>query len=375
MKFTQKEINELITDYNNGVCLLDLSEKYNRDSGTIIGKLKSLGIYKPKNYRYTKEDIEFLKIYYPLNDWDSIMKKFKNVSKQSIINKCHKLGIKSVTYFWSDEDVEYLISNYYISNIDDLYEYFNQKYSKNAIITKAVKLGMSKNRNWSTKELDLLRKYYSTKSYKELDNLLPNRSWGSIVRMANNLKLVSYHTINNYWNKSQTKLLLNNWETLTDIELSNLIGKSIESVKWKRWAKGLIRCHHYGNFSYKSLQKYLRGKLTKWKTDTIKNCDYKCFLTGSKDFAIHHIVSFNIIFNEFLEENKNFIKCNISDYTEDKLNILSTNFINVHNRYPLGVCIRKDLHNEFHRIFGDNNNEEQLEKFKIMYYKNKINIA
>ena len=39
-KFTDKELNNIIDDYKNGMCPKDLSIKYNRNSGTIIGKLQ-----------------------------------------------------------------------------------------------------------------------------------------------------------------------------------------------------------------------------------------------------------------------------------------------------------------------------------------------
>ena len=39
-------------------------------------------------------------------------------------------------------------------------------------------------------------------------------------------------------------------------------------------------------------------------------------------------------------------------------------FSSVHEKYPLGVCVRKDIHNLFHRIYGSGgNNENQWEKF------------
>ena len=61
-------------------------KKYHRDAGTIIGKLKQLNIHKPINNKYSNDDIEFLKIYYPLGDWDSIFKRFPTATKQNIFH-------------------------------------------------------------------------------------------------------------------------------------------------------------------------------------------------------------------------------------------------------------------------------------------------
>ena len=82
-RFTETELNNIIKDYNNGNSLkpYQLAKKYDRLSGTIIYKLKDLGIYKDSNYRFTNEDIEFLKKYYPSGDWDIIFMRFPNISK------------------------------------------------------------------------------------------------------------------------------------------------------------------------------------------------------------------------------------------------------------------------------------------------------
>ena len=61
MKFTSEEIQNIVNDYIGGMPPCELAIKYKRHPGTIIGKLQNLGVYKNKNYRVTKEDIEFLK--------------------------------------------------------------------------------------------------------------------------------------------------------------------------------------------------------------------------------------------------------------------------------------------------------------------------
>lgn len=35
-RFTEKELNDIVYDYNNGMTPKEMSEKYNRNSGTII---------------------------------------------------------------------------------------------------------------------------------------------------------------------------------------------------------------------------------------------------------------------------------------------------------------------------------------------------
>ena len=45
-KFTDKEIHNIIEDYNNGMRPKDLGIKYNRNPSSIINKLKSIGKYE-----------------------------------------------------------------------------------------------------------------------------------------------------------------------------------------------------------------------------------------------------------------------------------------------------------------------------------------
>lgn len=121
-----------------------------------------------------------------------------------------------------------------------------------------------------------------------------------------------------------------------------------------------------------SLQEYLRKKINQWKLDSMNASNYKCVVTGDKFDDIHHLYSFHLILEEVLEELNLDIRCNISEYTNDELTKIEDKTIELHNRYPLGVCLRKDIHTLFHNIFGTSNNTtEQFEEFKTNYTINK----
>ena len=58
-------------------------------------------------------------------------------------------------------------------------------------------------------------------------------------------------------------------------------------------------------------------------------------------------------------QNKNF-----QDYTQNELDYILKLFLEEQNKHPLGVCIRKDIHDLYHTIYGKiTNNEEQWNKF------------
>lgn len=114
-KFSDDELDNIIYDYNNGLKPFELASKYNRNSATIIGKLKTLGIYKNSNYRFTDGDIEFLKKYYPIGDWENIEKRFPDVPKTSILTKASKLGIRADKFYenrWTEDELNILCKYY-----------------------------------------------------------------------------------------------------------------------------------------------------------------------------------------------------------------------------------------------------------------------
>lgn len=124
---------------------------------------------------------------------------------------------------------------------------------------------------------------------------------------------------------------------------------------------------------YESISKFFRGHISEWKNESMKRCNYQCILTGSKDFAIHHLYGFNYIVKEVFEilDDKHFLKSeNIEDYTKEELDYMLLIFKATHKKYPFGVCVRKDIHNLFHNIYGSGGNtEEQWNTFCNNFYK------
>ena len=228
IKFTTDELESITYDYKNGMKPFELENKYNRDSATIIGKLKVLGVYENNNYHYTCEDIEFLKKYYPLGDWKTINTRFPDINRSSIYSKMSSLNISMKNYFWNIEDENILIDNYsnMYGHVDDLIKLFNNKYSYAAIISKARKLGLKTRDFWNDNEIQLLKEKYSNFLLDDLMVLFPNRSRGSIISKAMELKLVNKTIIETRFGKDDRNYVFENFNKLTDKELGKIIGKS-----------------------------------------------------------------------------------------------------------------------------------------------------
>lgn len=158
--------------------------------------------------------------------------------------------------------------------------------------------------------------------------------------------------------------------------MAHHLGKSFRSVKWKREELHLFR-KEINTQSYPTLAKYLRGQNQKWKNDSMKNCNYKCVLTDSKDYEIHHLYGVSNIINNILNQYPQYKNKNFSDYSDEDLDFLRIKFLEEQAKYPLGECIDKKLHVLFHSLYGQYYNiPEQWYRFKENYLKGEYkNIA
>ena len=114
---------------------------------------------------------------------------------------------------------------------------------------------------------------------------------------------------------------------------------------------------------------FIRHRNDEWKRLSMRNCKYKCVITGSSDFEIHHTYSFNLILKEAMSDNR-WIDKNIIDYSEDELEYILSIFYEYQFKYPLGVCISPEYHRLFHSIYGNRiNTPNQWEEFLNKYSK------
>lgn len=375
--FTKEELDNIIKDYDNGNGLrpFELGKKYNRNASSISNKLKDLGIYKYTIYRFTDDDIEFLREYYPKGDWDFIMKHFPQSTKQNIMSKTSKLGIKmTIENEWTDEELG-ILRKYYSENPKFAAELIpNHTYK--AIVTKAKRLGLKSREFWSETENDLMRKYYPIMPVDDVLKYFPNRTRTSIITHAIHLNLQSYDY--NPWTEKEDKYILSHWETESDMIMCKNLGRTYKATQARRLFLGLLHFNKDGS-GYEGLSKFLRGHIQTWKSESMKKCNYQCILTGSKDFEIHHMYGFANILNETIEEYNIELK-DYHEYTQEELNDILEKFLNIHDRYPLGVCVRKDIHTLYHSIYSKCvNNEEQWNQFVIDFkngvYDDRLKIA
>lgn len=369
---------ELIKKYNDGISANKLSKEYGIDEGTIISRLQSIGVYKNKNYRYTKEDIDFLKDNYADAEWDVILDRFKDTTKQSVITKASKLGLKrKIDSEWSEDDLKILHDNFYLASISDIRKMIGNRHSESAIVSKANKYFRFFIKRWSNEETDILIKYYENKSIDEIMAMLPDRSRDSIIKRAMYLGLKSF---NNYaYSEEEDSVIINNWEVMNDGEIAKIIGRNERSVQDRRLYLGIRRSsEHKDDFSgYNDLKSFLRSQLYNWQYNTINECGGKCILTNSDKYDIHHKYGFSSIFRDTFDNNKDKIELKeYCEYTYNELLEIRRLFLLEHGKHGNGVCVRKDLHKMFHSLYGHKyNTEDQWESFKNNYFSGLITNA
>ncbi len=352
-----------------------LNKKYGFHKKTIRKHFRNYGLEEFKTnkhpYHYTEGDIEFLKKYYPIGDWNSIFKRFPNTNKAAISSKMSDLNIKNEVYYWTNEDVKLLKENYGKLKPYELVSLFDNKYTYNAISTKAKKLNLCKRKFWSDKEINIMKENYSNCSIEKMMKLLPNRSRHSIIGKAVKLKLKNKVILDYRFTDEEKLFVINNYETMSDREISEILGRSESAINNYRFRNRLIKT--YEKSSYNDLSEYIRRNNLEWKEKSMKNCNYKCILTGNRFNDIHHIYSLNLILKETLNDLKINSKETIDDYTDEELRLILDIFRIKQNNYPLGVCLTSKIHKQFHDKYGYGNNTiEQWDKFVQEYYNTKI---
>lgn len=250
--------------------------------------------------------------------------------------------------------------------IRDLIEIFNGKFTYKAITTKAKRLGLKSRSFWSNEEIEIMQNNYNRMSVDDIMKLLPNRTRHSIIEKAISLNLTNKVVLDTRFSLEEQEFVENNYQTLTDKEIANILHRTHRSINEYRFRHKLIKS--YEKSSYDDLSCFVRRNNNEWKKDSMIACKYKCVLTGGHFDEIHHIHGLNLILNETLEKLNINIKPNMDDYTKDELKLILNTFREIQAKYPLGVCLTKACHKEFHDTYGyGDNTQEQWDEFIFAY--------
>ncbi len=359
---THEQEQEIVNLFNQGYNRTDISNKLNIKFKDVDKYLKINNYIKikiPNGINITYEDIEKIRPLYSKGDHKTICELYPELNEYRIHQLANAFYFYRDEFFWTEEEKDILINNYGKMSYKEISKLLNNTRTIKSINKMAGKLGLVTSEKWSKEENDILIQNYSIMNIKKILSLLPNRSIESIKNHARVLKLKSYKPLNIY-TEEEIAFIKNNFGVLSDEEIAVQLNRTAKGIRYKRQSIGL----YYLNKDYTKYTEFadlFRAHLQSWKTQSMDKCNYKCILTGSKEYDIHHLFGFNCIINivfDILSDNNKLTSQYIKDYSKDELEYIVDLFQDVHSKYPLGVCIRTDIHKLFHKLYGSGGNTE-----------------
>lgn len=97
---------------------------------------------------------------------------------------------------------------------------------------------------------------------------------------------------------------------------------------------------------------YFRRLNNDWKKKSMSACEYKCIITGDRFDDIHHLYPVSAMADDAFRILKIPRKETLSEYSSDEINSIIEKIEEIQDKYPLGVCLRKDVHKLFHKMYG-----------------------
>lgn len=194
--FIAEQIDDIISDYINGVPLKEISIKYNMKS---IHRLINKYNLPKRNKKWTKPKIDYLLNNYENETWEALLFNLSGFTQQEINNKACRLKLRRENYFFSDYEINILKSYYSSMPIMEIIDKYMPNRTESSICTKANKMGLVSRERWTEEENELLIRHYPTMNNKHLANKhFPNRSESSLSCQASVLGLSKLITNQQY---------------------------------------------------------------------------------------------------------------------------------------------------------------------------------
>lgn len=322
-----------------------------------------------KYQKWTPERINKLVEMYPSSSWEDLITTFQ-VSKHTLEAMAHKLGVKRIGTrfgkFTATED-QLIIQQSQLGRTADEIASLLPSRTPDAIATRRLRLGISKSRAWTEDENARFKELYPNFPIDDILEAFPNRTRDGLIDHARVLGIRAYMDYYDY-SPEELSYIRDHFETMSDAEIGEALGRSRDSVKNHRNQMG---CHRVdqNRSNYDDVNTYIRRHNLQWKTESIKNCGYQCIITGGRFQDIHHLVSQNLIVAEtYARLGINPLHFNINALSSAEKENFMTTFWEEQAKYPLGVCLNKKVHHEFHTLYGfGNNTPEQFEEFRANY--------
>ena len=328
-------------------------------------------------FKWTNEAKEKFIQMYPTCSIEETMKVF-SISKHSIMAKACELKIKRKNVqnsnYTIDEDTILLNGIKNNKTIIEIHQDIPWRTIK-SIQSRLGKISNNKRKFWSDNEDILLKNTYERLPLDETVRLFPDRTRTAIILRAEKLGLCAY-VDTKYYSQEEEDFIKNNYRNMSDEEMGSILGRSKSSIKNHRALMGIYRMQKE-NTNYENVNIYVRRHNQQWKKDSMVNCGFSCIVTNDRFDEIHHLVSLNIILqNVYSYLNINKDTFDINSLSNKEKDYFMECVYKEQSKYPLGICLKKNIHCQFHNQYGYGDNTiEQFEEFLHTNYPNiKLNL-
>lgn len=217
---------------------------------------------------------------------------------------------------------------------------------------------------WTEEESNIIQETYHTMTNREIQSIfLPDKTIEQISHKGNVLGLRKNEDVSLRARLESYTIEWRNKISQTHKEKGYSVGKNNPMYGTSR--KGSENPNWQGGIS--QLYEHLRRNIKEWKIASMKDCNYKCVITGESFDDIHHLYSFKSIVYDTLNNLSLPVKEYVRDYTEEEIKSIETECLRIHMNL-LGVCLRGDVHSLFHSIYTNKNfTKEDFHEFKERY--------
>lgn len=324
--------------------------------------------------RWTPELIAQFCKDYPNTSWEVLEAKYP-FTKSSMLTKASQLGIRRLTgrptrYNSADDSVITAMFNDGLSDNE-----IASKLGRSVLGIRArrERIGHFAKHRWSSREDEVLREWYSKIPAADVAKMLHGRSRNAVVAHAKILGLQGFRDYHEYTQEEEL-YIKENYLCMSDEDIGKQLGHARASIKNRRNKLGLHRPTE--KTKYDDAVSYFRKYNLDWKNESMKTCGYRCVVTGERFDDIHHLFSLNtIVINACKSADIDLQSFDINEASdEDRKNFIEA-VKREQGKYPLGVCLSKEVHVEFHNIYGyGNNTPEQFYEFINSQYPGCMNL-
>lgn len=285
--------------------------------------------------KYTTEEIEIIKQYYPISTKEKMLELLPNHSYRSIAIIAGNMGRKKTRLPWTEKDI-YNLSKLAEeqATIKEMVVFFNGFRDEYDIRKQLRKLGCPLYWNeWSESEIRILKDKFENTPLSEIEKLLPNRSKQMIKFKAKKLNLKKFQSnvqAGDPWTEEEISKAISYSEAGLSVKEIKAVTNSPRSERSIRRKLASLGYTDYKKWDSNEIQ-ILKENYSCVSLDEMT----KLLPNRSREAIVDAALKRNIKpFHSWSREENDFLKENFLSYTDDELG-------RILNRTPTAIKSRR----------------------------------